>query len=598
MFNGLRKAILLVVLSIVWIAGPAQATWTKHTIVTGAADWNGMRSVYADDIDGDGDNDVMAAARYANKIVWFENTPGGFVQHMLSDTFEGSWDVNSCDVDGDGDKDILGAALSAWDLAVWINNGTPTGWEQYIVDSNCAYTKSVYGTDLDNDGDGDVIGASFSGDYMNWIENQGAGNWDENLLQNNFQGARDIYTLDFDHDGDQDILGAGDNTGAAIWWNQGNNNFSYELIRNFYGIRSIHAADITGDGTAEVIAASSYFNAIVYWEQVDTGWVETVVSDGVDFANSAYGADIDRDGDVDIVGGAYDSDLVIWWEQDQGAWIQHIVAIGVDGVRTVFASDMDGDGDKDILAAASHTGDLSWYENVIAFTALTLDIIPHEPIFMLPSTGGTLSFDAILANNTDQLQNGQAWTEVRLPDGTYYGPIVQTFINLPPFASVNLTGLSQLIPGYAPNGDYQFLVKMGALDTYRVAASDSFAFRKLDTLESFTEGSATNFETGSSGQDYLVGLTPIPDDFGVKTAYPNPFNPSTTIELSLPQTANVVVTVTNVNGRHVATLADGSFQAGYHSLTFNAQGMASGLYFIHTIVPGQMNEMQKVMLVR
>ena len=597
MSKGSRLPILLLLMSLVLSIATSEAMWQKHVIVTGPANWNGMRSVFADDIDGDGDQDVMAAARYANKIVWFENLGGEFVEHLLSDTFEGSWDVNTCDIDGDGDKDILGAALSSWQLAVWENNGTPDGWTQTVVDNYCQYTKSVFGADLDNDGDCEVLGASFGNDYMNWFENLGNGSYNENMLQNNFLGSRDIYTIDFDNDGDQDILGAGDNTGAAIWWNQGNHNFTYELIRNFYGIRSIHAADITGDGQPEVIGASSYYNAVVYWEYTGTSWVETVVSDAVDFANSAFGADIDRDGDIDIVGAAHQSDLVLWWEQDQGSWIQHVVGIGIDGVRTVYAADIDGDGDDDILSAASHTGELAWFENTIAFTPLTLDIIPHEPLFLIPAVGGVISFDAIVTNHTDVLQNGQAWTGVRLPNGGYYGPITQTFINLPPFATVTLTGLSEDVPPTAPSGDYQFITRLGALDTGRIAAADSFAFSKLNVLESFpVDGSGLN--AGNGDPNIQFGLNAIPTEYAVNQAYPNPFNPSTTVELSLPEASDVMVTVTNVNGRHVATLASGSFQAGRHNLTFEAQGLASGLYFIHTHVPSQLNEMQKVMLVR
>ncbi len=61
--------------------------------------------------------------------------------------------------------------------------------------------------------------------------------------------------------------------------------------------------------------------------------------------------------------------------------------------------------------------------------------------------------------------------------------------------------------------------------------------------------------------------------------YPNPFNPVTTIAFNLPQAEKATLTIYNVIGEKVATLADGYFSAGSHSVTWNATGYASGIYF-------------------
>ncbi|MCB2210759.1 T9SS type A sorting domain-containing protein [bacterium] len=588
-------SIMLVVISLVALGSTAQATWTKHSVVTG---WNGLRGTYADDIDGDGDIDLMAAARYVNTIAWFENTPGGFVTHILSEDFEGSWDVNTCDIDGDGMVDILGAALSNFDIAVWRNNGTTENWQEYIVDYNCQYAKSVFGDDLDGDGDGDVISASFGNDYMNWYRNIGS-DWQEHLLQANFNGARDIVTTDFDHDGDIDILGAGDNTGAAIWWNIDNNGtFEYELIRPVYGIRSINHGDITGDGIDEVIASTSYFDAIVYWEKVDTGWVETVVTDTLNFANYAYIADIDNDGQNDIVGCSYDDDLILWWEQDNGSWTEHVVGMAFDGPRTAIAADVDGDGDDDIIGAASHTGELAWWENEIAFRAADIDIVPHDPLFQIPAAGGTISYDAYVTNNQQTHLGIGVWTEVRLPNGNYYGPLVQTFVVFPPNTTVTVNGLSQYIPDYAPSGYYQYLVKLGGSGTGYTLCADSFTFRKLNFAPGEVPTPGEGWGAADAYRSGIIGSVDLPETYEMEAAYPNPFNPSTTVAVSLPEASELTVSVFNVTGQQVAELANGQFTAGQHNLTFDAQGLASGLYFIHATVPGQLNQVQKVMLVR
>lgn len=71
----------------------------------------------------------------------------------------------------------------------------------------------------------------------------------------------------------------------------------------------------------------------------------------------------------------------------------------------------------------------------------------------------------------------------------------------------------------------------------------------------------------------------LPSTVQLKQNYPNPFSSETTIRFALSEYAHVTLTVFDVTGREVATLADRSFGAGEHELTWNAAGQASGTYF-------------------
>ena len=73
--------------------------------------------------------------------------------------------------------------------------------------------------------------------------------------------------------------------------------------------------------------------------------------------------------------------------------------------------------------------------------------------------------------------------------------------------------------------------------------------------------------------------TEVPDEFGIQ-AYPNPFNPSTTLQVSLPNNTALSVQVFDIMGRLVSQLFKGEKQAGVHEFTFNASNLASGNYFI------------------
>jgi hypothetical protein len=70
----------------------------------------------------------------------------------------------------------------------------------------------------------------------------------------------------------------------------------------------------------------------------------------------------------------------------------------------------------------------------------------------------------------------------------------------------------------------------------------------------------------------------VPATFFISPSYPNPFNPSTTIEYGIPSSARVSVTVFDVVGREVATLLDERQEAGVHSVRWEAAGAGSGLY--------------------
>ncbi|HLP18001.1 MAG TPA: T9SS type A sorting domain-containing protein [Bacteroidota bacterium] len=70
----------------------------------------------------------------------------------------------------------------------------------------------------------------------------------------------------------------------------------------------------------------------------------------------------------------------------------------------------------------------------------------------------------------------------------------------------------------------------------------------------------------------------IPTVYSLSQNYPNPFNPSTMVKFSVPQTSVVEIKVYDLIGREVSTLANGTYTAGYYTLQFNAERLATGVY--------------------
>lgn len=80
-------------------------------------------------------------------------------------------------------------------------------------------------------------------------------------------------------------------------------------------------------------------------------------------------------------------------------------------------------------------------------------------------------------------------------------------------------------------------------------------------------------------KDIVDNLEGIPSAFTLLPAYPNPFNPSTTIRFGLPVESHVSIDVYNVLGQQVTQLVGEVMIAGFHDVVFDATGLSSGVYF-------------------
>ena len=125
--------------------------------------------VYAADLDSDGDLDVMAFFRNDDKIVWYENTDGRGTfgpPKSIATEVPGVEAAYAADLDGDGDNDVLAASIADdQHRIVWYENTDGHGAfgpPQVIAIEGAL---SVRAADLDGDGDNDVLGSNA------WYEN-------------------------------------------------------------------------------------------------------------------------------------------------------------------------------------------------------------------------------------------------------------------------------------------------------------------------------------------------------------------------------------------------------------------------------------------
>jgi len=79
--------------------------------------------------------------------------------------------------------------------------------------------------------------------------------------------------------------------------------------------------------------------------------------------------------------------------------------------------------------------------------------------------------------------------------------------------------------------------------------------------------------------------------------FPNPFNPSTTIEFTLARSARISLDIYDPAGRLVASLVEAALDAGTHRYRWRADGLASGVYYYRLVTPDQVLT-RKMVLVR
>ncbi len=100
----------------------------------------------------------------------------------------------------------------------------------------------------------------------------------------------------------------------------------------------------------------------------------------------------------------------------------------------------------------------------------------------------------------------------------------------------------------------------------------------------------------------VLALEEDPKNFTLYSNYPNPFNPATTIEFSLPKAGFVTLVVYDITGQKISELVSGDKMAGVHSVVWNGNDdtgneVSSGIYF-YRLQAGEVTKTQAMTLVR
>ena len=88
-----------------------------------------------------------------------------------------------------------------------------------------------------------------------------------------------------------------------------------------------------------------------------------------------------------------------------------------------------------------------------------------------------------------------------------------------------------------------------------------------------------------------------PESYTLSEAYPNPFNPVTTIGFTVPIQSDVSFYIYDIHGRKIRHLGDKVYAQGYHTISWDASDVSSGVYFVQ-MSAGSFYATQKLILIK
>ena len=237
------------------------------------------------------------------------------------------------------------------------------------------------------------------------------------------------------------------------------------------------------------------------------------------------------------------------------------------------------------------TDEFNWVDYQGEANALTLNVNLCD--FCSELNIGPGSFTN--GHTIDQLDGGEVWMNLFQPDfnAQCYALVIQV---LPAYADIDpcthLVGVAQngSLLGWFPNDASAGLLPSlywndGTMSSTFVVDAPAACCDQVSINVWYED-----FCPPADAQD-------IPVDFTLGQNFPNPFNPSTSIEFNLPETAETSLKVYSLNGELVATLVNGMMSSGAHTVNFDASALTSGMYF-YTLESKGLSQTRKMVLVK
>jgi hypothetical protein len=523
------------------------------------------RDLFIGDFTGDGWPDVVVASTFQQQPSFYRNAGD------------------------DGSSNWLGLVDESGTRFPFINDG---------VLQFCA----VWGGDVTGDGAMDLYFSNyneFGTAFDVLLINDGAGVFTNESLarlgtfrNSAFGTSAEIH--DVDNDGDQDIIKTStlnsvppwNSRGNFILFNDGTGHFPVFQKAPSTNPYMFTVGDLDGNGFLDLYVVDDqqdYVNmvqSVTPDEELQYSTVTLTNARTTSFGGNVKMADLDGDGDLDVGLADVDVDAPPCDSQREFSLMQNTGGVLADPYPTDqpfntnaydFAFlDVDNDGLQDLFMGVC--------AGYMVFTqgdplpSVTVDVTLN-----LRSTSGTGSvrYSGTALNTSTEAVTTDLWIEVTGPDS--FSDVAFTRTATIPAGGTNRPRGTYIIPSTAPDGVYTFTFFSGTQGG-PVDDSDVKTYTKT-TAAARAEAAAASLSPAKAG------TLAAPEATTLGAAYPNPFNPQTTLSYNIAEEGFVRLEVYNLLGQRVALLAEGHHAAGFYQITWNAGGAPGGAYFFRLVTP-------------
>ena len=105
------------------------------------------------------------------------------------------------------------------------------------------------------------------------------------------------------------------------------------------------------------------------------------------------------------------------------------------------------------------------------------------------------------------------------------------------------------------------------------------------------------YDNETASGDMAIAYHPVPDNFSIGQAYPNPFNPVTVIDYGISETTNLSIGVYDIRGRKIELFVKNTIDPGFYNFFWDASEYSSGIYLIKFQL-SDMVKVQRVLLLK
>ncbi|NJO02407.1 MAG: hypothetical protein HC880_12610 [Bacteroidia bacterium] len=287
----------------------------------------GVNFIHAGDLNNDHSLDIVASLSSIGFVYYLNDGQGRFSNNFkkINQTnFSGNRSVYAVDLDSDGDVDVLGANNNQ--LFYYKNQGVEASGEQIIfeeiiIDPNVGGGEQIITADLNNDGRLEIIVAAQNTSRIVIIDYDT--DKEDIVAKYPLSGAArvsSVYAANLDKDatGYVDIVAAALNSNQFLRYDNIRGTFEFTPPKDIDNMATeasfVHAGDINGDAFIDIVGSTLQGKNIVsYLNQNGLNFLENPVFNTINGAESLYTVDLDDDGDLDIITSSKTDGQVYWY---------------------------------------------------------------------------------------------------------------------------------------------------------------------------------------------------------------------------------------------------------------------------------------------